>query len=439
MNQKISKTEFRESLDRRLSVLEPDPWMAKRIIASGKGEKKVKKTSGFTIVIVFILILTMATALAAVVNGWKLGDFWSYQSKEGQSSLPDNYEELIEKKDITAESDYAVYSVSGCYFDGSHVSLDLDVAPKEEALLMHSIMLEDPECSVMDMYYNQQVKEDIPVVEYVRTKYGGKAAGIRCDIVEHDKNGATVNLSAGYGMALNEDGSASVLLLGEMKEKDLAERDIELEVHFIKADVSEDGTRFEKQEEDTVTIPLTVHPVKKEAYVCEEELVFSSVGTKLTKAVLTVTPLEIWCDLTIKVTDEELYKKQWKEIDPTDVQTIAMQWNLGEAVDSADGEVQIAAENGVTADPAEDSRWMYAVDNLDYEFVYPDGRTVPLGVGGNESATGDYVEPKNGAVRRVRFPISRDALSDHYAIRAYNWETGERFETVEFTVKPAEE
>ena len=71
MNKKISDTEFRESIDRRLSILQPDPWMAKRIIASGKGEIKVKKKlSGVTIVIAVILVLTMATAIAAKLAGW---------------------------------------------------------------------------------------------------------------------------------------------------------------------------------------------------------------------------------------------------------------------------------------------------------------------------------------------------------------------------------
>ena len=31
MNRKISDNEFRESLDRRLSPLQPDPWMAQKV------------------------------------------------------------------------------------------------------------------------------------------------------------------------------------------------------------------------------------------------------------------------------------------------------------------------------------------------------------------------------------------------------------------------
>ena len=42
MNEKISANEFRQSLDRHLSHMKADPWLAQRIIASERGETKVK-------------------------------------------------------------------------------------------------------------------------------------------------------------------------------------------------------------------------------------------------------------------------------------------------------------------------------------------------------------------------------------------------------------
>ena len=45
MSRKISDAEFRETLDRRLSALQPDPWMARKVrnLARGKEEPTKKK------------------------------------------------------------------------------------------------------------------------------------------------------------------------------------------------------------------------------------------------------------------------------------------------------------------------------------------------------------------------------------------------------------
>ena len=72
-NKLYSDAEFQESLDRSLSSLQPDRLMARRIIASGKEEEKVKKIPRLAIVIAVILVLTMATAIAAHIAGWTRG------------------------------------------------------------------------------------------------------------------------------------------------------------------------------------------------------------------------------------------------------------------------------------------------------------------------------------------------------------------------------
>ena len=72
-NKLYSDAEFQESLDRSLSSLQPDRLMARRIIASGKEEEKVKKIPRLAIVIAVILVLTMATAIAAHIAGWTNG------------------------------------------------------------------------------------------------------------------------------------------------------------------------------------------------------------------------------------------------------------------------------------------------------------------------------------------------------------------------------
>ena len=65
----MRKEEAQEALNRSLSGLQEDPWLAQRIIASAKGEFKVKKISRATIIIAAVIVLAMATALAAGLSG----------------------------------------------------------------------------------------------------------------------------------------------------------------------------------------------------------------------------------------------------------------------------------------------------------------------------------------------------------------------------------
>ena len=71
MSDKISANEFRESLDRHLSLVKADPWLAQRIIASERGEKKVKKKLSVS-VIVALLLLVLATVALAVTGLYRV-------------------------------------------------------------------------------------------------------------------------------------------------------------------------------------------------------------------------------------------------------------------------------------------------------------------------------------------------------------------------------
>ena len=69
MNQKITRTEFKESMDRRLSAMKAEPWLAQRIIAAEGGEKPVaKKLSASMILVIALIVITATGALAATLN-----------------------------------------------------------------------------------------------------------------------------------------------------------------------------------------------------------------------------------------------------------------------------------------------------------------------------------------------------------------------------------
>ena len=64
MNEKISANEFRESLDRHLSHMKADPWLAQRIIDSERGETKVKKKLSVSMIVASLLLVLTTVALA---------------------------------------------------------------------------------------------------------------------------------------------------------------------------------------------------------------------------------------------------------------------------------------------------------------------------------------------------------------------------------------
>lgn len=116
MNKKISSDEFHNSIDRQLSGLKPDPWLAQHIMASAKEEEPVKKFAVSTaLIVVLIVIATLTTALAAsALLGWT--DFYSFE-------IPKTAQEIL---NATEPKDYQVgpitFTVNELLTDG-HIAL----------------------------------------------------------------------------------------------------------------------------------------------------------------------------------------------------------------------------------------------------------------------------------------------------------------------------
>lgn len=116
MNKKIASDEFHNSIDRQLSGLKPDPWLAQHIMASAKEEEPVKKfTVSTALIVVLIVIATLTTALvASVLLGWT--DFYSFE-------IPKTAQEIL---NATEPKDYQVgpitFTVNELLTDG-HIAL----------------------------------------------------------------------------------------------------------------------------------------------------------------------------------------------------------------------------------------------------------------------------------------------------------------------------
>lgn len=129
MSKKISAEEFRGSVDRRLSGLKADPWLARRVIAYGEGDIRMKKISFVTVFALVLLVIGTTAALASAVH-WGIFDFLS----EDDSGLrvSDDAGEIVRYDLGTAREHGAVFELKEMAFDGKGVFLTLYAEPEEE-------------------------------------------------------------------------------------------------------------------------------------------------------------------------------------------------------------------------------------------------------------------------------------------------------------------
>lgn len=71
MNKRKNQEPIQDALNSALSGLQDDPWLAQRVIAEAKGEKKVIRKISYGLMLALLLVLAAVTALAAVVLSGK--------------------------------------------------------------------------------------------------------------------------------------------------------------------------------------------------------------------------------------------------------------------------------------------------------------------------------------------------------------------------------
>ncbi len=401
MSDRINHQDISESLDRRLSGLQGDPWLATKVLAKAEGEKPVKKLSFATILVIVLLVLTMAGALAAALNAWGVVDFagntsWTY--------VPENARDSVTAEDVTVETDHLICKIQDSYYDGEYLRLTASVEPKEKMYLV----VEDVDLQLTDE------EGGMTVAERVQKEFGGRMAEIWLFPVNEGGEGDS---------RINEDGTVTVYTAIQFNEE-LPERDVELELGFIPvknlagltAEQMEEGDIFDSDAVERTPVPLKVHAVKSEKYVCEEPLDFPETGVQVTRVEMRVTPWEIAYRLYYTVTDLDKYQAQndglWFEfVDPAKITAanyFEQTFEGGMSGGGSIGRVDIADESAEAEDGADG----------DDEFVEP--------------------EVEVGAVFCQTDTLGLNALGEEYTIRAYNCWAKDRYESVTFKVKKVE-
>ena len=122
MSHKISDAEFRETLDRRLSALQPDPWMARKVrnLAQGKEEEPVKKRFSLGIVILIAILAISISVGIATVSGWDVVRFL-YGDRTVQK-IPE-VETFPVHREVSSGG--ALLRVESAVYDGQRLAFDL--------------------------------------------------------------------------------------------------------------------------------------------------------------------------------------------------------------------------------------------------------------------------------------------------------------------------
>ena len=385
MNEKISANEFRDALDRHLSNLKADPYLAQRIMANEEGEKTVIKKISVSMVLAIVLICILITgALAATLSSWGIIDFFGrYYS----GYIPEKTSETINKEEIRTEAENFVCTIEESYYDGSILRITAKIEPKTPVML-----LEEGSLPANPMEEN----EEITIGAYAVQHFDGRMAAIYLTTMENG-SGALVR---------NEDGTASIYMESYYTDE-LAERDIVVIVSYLPLDILADQSieELDSREiydfaaQEIIELPIHLQSVETHRYECHEPMDFPSVGVQVTDVVMTATPLEIRYILDYVITDLEKYS---------------------------------ALEGGL---------WFEFIDPDSQETEYyaqrvPDGLSFTEGAG---SLDGQFHEPDGiGTVIRQHGTIDLDALSEEYTIRAYSLWEKTRYETATFHVKESE-
>lgn len=356
----------------------------------------MKKRSFASVLVAAMLCILVTGAFAATMNIFGLGDFLSQYSESIHTTVTKEFSESVKKENIMVETDHAVYTIFESYYDEVNVRIAMTIRPKEDVLLIGQYAYQAND-DLWSIYPNQIEPDTTTIAEYAGKNHGGRIVQIRARLnMEPDKEPEWEGEFGTVDFWMNEDGSVTLYCLWEVGTiiKLQEEKDVLLYMHYTPNTPSgdEEYLFYDLSNDETVTIPLTLHFTGNTKYVCDEDLDFPEAGVKVTKVVITVNPLDIYCQLNYKVTDFRNYSNAQRD------NTMLL-----------------------------------------FQFVYPDSseqsgfKAFPAGFGGGITThTSDYMN------FQAEFSVTRDALNDHYILRVFNRELDQMFEAVEFTVKPME-
>lgn len=161
---------IKSAMNRMMSGLEENPYLARRVVAASKGEVKVKKKFSIVTVLAIALMMISVTALALELSGWKIAD---YIRNVSEGKVDDDFESGF-NQDLTLDFDGIRFHVRDAYAAGNKIIIVTEASclENETTMILPSKTICDPDVTPARQYIKglAGVDDEITLSEYAREK-----------------------------------------------------------------------------------------------------------------------------------------------------------------------------------------------------------------------------------------------------------------------------
>ena len=300
---------IKSALNRTMSGLEGNPYLARRVVAASEGEKKVKKKFSIVMVLIIVLLSTTGTALALEMSGWKIAD---YIRNVSAGKVDDHFETGFQQ-DLTLDMEGVRFHVRDAYAAGNKLIMVTETSclDNDTTMILPSKEICDPDVTPARQYIKELagVDDEITLSEYARQK-GLTMLHVYVDARQKD----TYPIVTGDDWIENDTTLVSITSADSMKPENGAV-EVEWEVGIM--DDSKDGPLETK----TLNFQLPVENAREIEVNVNQTVIAGDIQASLDRVVLTPTRLDTQAELFYHTDSgqsaEQLLEYRFVAVDPS--------------------------------------------------------------------------------------------------------------------------
>ena len=276
---------IKSALNRTMSGIEGNPYLARRVVAASEGEGKVKKKISIVLVLIIALLLTTGTALALELSGWKIAD---YIRNVSQGKVDESFESGFQQ-DLTIDMEGVRFHIRDAYAAGNKLITVTETCclNNNTTMILPSREICDPDVTPAWLYVKELagVDDKITLSEYARQK-GLSMIHVYVDA----KQKGTYPIVTGDDWVENDTTLVSITSANDLKPEDGAV-EVEWEVGVI------DYSNDEPIETKKLDFQLPVENVQEIEMDVRKTVLAGDIPVSLDRVVLTPTRLDTQVEL----------------------------------------------------------------------------------------------------------------------------------------------
>ena len=309
MTESREDARIRSALDRTMSGLEENPYLARRVVAASEGEGKVKKKLSAAMALTVALLLISVPALALQLSGWKIAD---YIRNVSEGKVDERFESGFQQE-LTLDIAGVRFHVRDAYAAGNKIIVVTEARclDNDATMILPSKEICDPDVTPARLYVKELagVDNEITLSEYARQK------GLSMiHVYVNAQQKGTYPIVTGDDWIEKDTALVSITSANALEPKDGAV-EVEWEVGVI--DDSSDGPLETK----TLDFRLPVENAREIEMNVQRSVLAGDISVSLDRVVLTPTRLDTQVELFYHTDDresaEKLLEYRFIAIDPS--------------------------------------------------------------------------------------------------------------------------